>query len=61
MVSLHGVDHRAAGLDTFGRPGNYFARQIDRWSRQYRSSGGAPIEAMEALMEWLPAHIPPWR
>jgi len=58
LVALHGVDHRAAGLDTFGRPGNYFARQIDRWSRQYRSSGGAPIEAMEALMEWLPAHIP---
>ncbi|WP_233884621.1 phosphotransferase family protein [Paraburkholderia flagellata] len=58
LVALHSVDYRAAGLDTFGRPGNYFARQIDRWSRQYRGSEGAPVEAMDALMKWLPAHIP---
>ncbi|WP_237716964.1 phosphotransferase family protein [Cupriavidus basilensis] len=58
LVALHDLDHRAAGLEAFGRPGNYFARQIERWSRQYRRSGGAPIEAMEALMAWLPAHIP---
>ncbi|WP_228935584.1 phosphotransferase [Paraburkholderia saeva] len=58
LVALHSVDYHAAGLDTFGRQGNYFARQIARWSRQYRSSAGAPVEAMEALMEWLPAHIP---
>lgn len=58
LVALHSLDYHAAGLETFGRPGNYFARQIDRWSRQYRSSEGKRIEAMEALMAWLPAHIP---
>ncbi len=58
LVALHDVDYRAVGLETFGRQGNYFARQIDRWSRQYRSSEGSRIEEMEALMAWLPAHIP---
>ncbi|MBP0630542.1 phosphotransferase family protein [Cupriavidus sp. AcVe19-1a] len=58
LVTLHGVDYRSVGLDTFGRPGNYFARQIDRWSSQYRSTERERIEPMEALMAWLPAQIP---
>jgi aminoglycoside phosphotransferase (APT) family kinase protein len=62
LAALHCVDYRAAGLDTFGRQGNYFARQIARWSRQYRESAHGQthghIVAMEALMAWLPANIP---
>ena len=58
MARLHRVDPRAVGLDTFGRAGNYFARQIHRWSEQYRASETEKIEAMEQLMTWLPGHIP---
>ncbi|AEI82282.1 phosphotransferase enzyme family protein (plasmid) [Cupriavidus necator N-1] len=58
LATLHAVDYRAVGLDTFGRPGNYFARQIDRWTRQYRESTREPVAAMESLIEWLPANIP---
>jgi acyl-CoA dehydrogenase len=59
IAALHRVDHVAAGLADYGKPGNYFARQIARWSRQYRESRIDDIAAMEALMEWLPANIPP--
>jgi aminoglycoside phosphotransferase (APT) family kinase protein len=59
LARLHVVDWRAAGLEDFGKPGNYFARQIHRWSQQYRASETERIEAMERLMEWLPAHVPP--
>jgi len=59
IAALHRVDYGSIGLETFGKPGNYFARQIDRWSRQYRASETEKIEAMDRLMEWLPAHIPP--
>jgi aminoglycoside phosphotransferase (APT) family kinase protein len=59
IARLHQVDVAAIGLADFGRPGNYFARQIDRWTRQYRASETAPIAAMDRLIEWLPAHIPP--
>jgi len=45
-------------LETFGKPGNYFARQIDRWSRQYRASETEKIDAMDRLIEWLPRNIP---
>src|SRR5258708_39564146 len=55
---LHRGDPSAVGLDTFGRAGNYFARQIHRWSEQYRASETEKIEAMERLTTWLPAHIP---
>ena len=58
IAELHGVDYEAAGLTSFGKPGNYFARQIARWTSQL---GGSclPIDpAMRALMEWLPEHIP---
>jgi aminoglycoside phosphotransferase (APT) family kinase protein len=58
IAALHTVDYVAAGLDDFGKPGNYFARQIDRWSRQYNASQTEPIEAMDRLIAWLPSHIP---
>ncbi|MGH7353824.1 MAG: phosphotransferase [Candidatus Rokuibacteriota bacterium] len=56
---LHTLDCQTLGLADFGRPGNYYARQIHRWSQQYRISETEKIEAMERLMEWLPANIPP--
>ena len=59
IAALHSVDWEAAGLGDFGRPGNYMARQIARWSRQYRASETAPIAAMDALIDWLPRHLPP--
>jgi len=59
MVALHTLDYAAAGLADYGKPGNYFARQIGRWSGQYRASETERIEAMEKLLAWLPANIPP--
>jgi aminoglycoside phosphotransferase (APT) family kinase protein len=59
IALLHGVDYGAAGLADFGRPGNYFARQIGRWSKQYRASETGRIDAMDRLIDWLPAHVPP--
>jgi aminoglycoside phosphotransferase (APT) family kinase protein len=58
LARLHTVDWRAVGLADFGRPGNYFARQIHRWVGQYRASETERIEAMEELVGWLPAHVP---
>jgi aminoglycoside phosphotransferase (APT) family kinase protein len=58
IAVLHGLDSAALGLADFGKPGNYFARQIDRWTRQYRASETEPIEAMDRLIEWLPGHLP---
>ena len=58
MAALHCVDIQAVGLQGFGRPGNYFDRQISRWSKQYVASITQPIEAMDRLMDWLPAHLP---
>jgi len=59
IVALHTLDYAAAGLADYGKPGNYFARQIARWSKQYRASETERIEAMEKLLAWLPANIPP--
>ena len=59
IARLHGVDPVAIGLADFGRPGNYFARQIDRWTKQYRASETEAVPAMDRLIEWLPTHIPP--
>jgi aminoglycoside phosphotransferase (APT) family kinase protein len=59
MVALHTLDYGAAALGDYGKPGNYFARQIRRWSGQYRASETERIEAMEKLLRWLPANIPP--
>lgn len=58
MAALHQVDVKAAGLESFGKPGNYFERQIARWSKQYVASITEPIPEMDRLMEWLPAHMP---
>jgi aminoglycoside phosphotransferase (APT) family kinase protein len=58
IAALHTVDVGAAGLAGFGKPGNYFERQIGRWGKQYVASVTQPIEAMDRLMAWLPAHIP---
>jgi aminoglycoside phosphotransferase (APT) family kinase protein len=59
IAALHSVDHVAVGLAEFGRPGNYMARQIARWSRQYQASETEPQPAMDRLIEWLPRHLPP--
>ena len=59
IAALHQVDAAAVGLGDFGKPGNYFDRQIGRWSKQYLASVTEPITAMDRLLEWLPLHIPP--
>jgi aminoglycoside phosphotransferase (APT) family kinase protein len=59
LARLHGVDVAAAGLGDYGKPGNYYARQIGRWSQQYVAAKTGEIPAMDRLMEWLPLHIPP--
>jgi aminoglycoside phosphotransferase (APT) family kinase protein len=59
LAALHRVDVVAAGLGDFGRPGNYFARQLARWGEQYRNSATGDIPAMDALVERLPARCPP--
>ena len=61
LAELHGVDYRARGLQDFGREGAYVTRQIERWTRQYRASQTATIPAMERLIAWLGARIPPQR
>ncbi|MEN8182770.1 MAG: phosphotransferase [Myxococcota bacterium] len=58
LAALHAVDPAAVGLADFGRPGNYFERQVSRWSRQYDLSRTEEIPAMDALLHWLPLHLP---
>ena len=58
LARLHLVDWHAVGLAEFGRPGNYVARQIHRWTAQYRASETETIPSMERLIAWLPEHIP---
>lgn len=58
IAALHQTDHTAIGLDDFGVPGNYFERQISRWTRQYRASETGKIEAMDRLIDWLPGNVP---
>lgn len=58
IATLHAVDPASVGLSDFGRPGNYFARQISRWSRQCTESTLPMGDAMRRLIEWLPEHIP---
>lgn len=58
IAALHRIDPVAVGLANYGKPGNYFERQIARWSKQYRASITRPIEAMDRLMDWLPQGIP---
>ncbi|HEY3799889.1 MAG TPA: phosphotransferase family protein [Caulobacteraceae bacterium] len=58
LARLHQVDYAAIGLGDYGRPGNYFARQIDRWTKQYRGAETQAIPAMEELIVRLPERIP---
>jgi aminoglycoside phosphotransferase (APT) family kinase protein len=59
LAQLHSFDPAAIGLADFGRGDNYVARQVDRWSKQYRASETETIDEMERLIGWLPAHLPP--
>jgi aminoglycoside phosphotransferase (APT) family kinase protein len=58
LADLHNTDYAAIGLADFGKPGNYFGRQIDRWSRQYKASETQSVPSMDRLMEWLPQTMP---
>jgi aminoglycoside phosphotransferase (APT) family kinase protein len=58
LAQLHRVDLEAAGLEGYGKPGNYFGRQVDRWTKQYRLSETERLGAMERLIEYLPASLP---
>ena len=58
IATLHTVPYAERGLASFGRPGNYLERQISRWGKQYQASITQPIAEMDALLAWLPAHIP---
>jgi aminoglycoside phosphotransferase (APT) family kinase protein len=59
LARLHSFDPAAIGLAGFGRGESYVARQVERWSKQYRASQTQEIDEMERLIDWLPAHIPP--
>lgn len=58
LAAMHSVDIDAVGLADFGKPGNYFERQIGRWSKQYRAAETGTIDAMEQLLKWLPDNLP---
>lgn len=58
QAALHEVDAAAVGLGDFGRPGHYVARQLARWTTQYRASETEPIEAMDRLIDWLSTRVP---
>jgi len=58
ISAIHGLDYVSLGLETFGKPGNYFARQIARWSRQVREANIAIPNSLNQLMDWLPKNIP---
>ena len=59
FAELHNVDWKAAGLEGFGKEGDYIARQIHRWTKQYTASETTKITEMDKLIDWLPANIPP--
>lgn len=58
IAQLHNFDHEHIGLGDYGKPGNYFARQISRWSKQYYASATEKLAVMDKLIAWLPEHIP---
>ena len=58
LANLHSLNPKMIGLSAFGKPGNYFSRQLSRWSRQYEDSKTEEILAMEILREWLEKHVP---
>ena len=58
ISTLHSFDYESLGLGDYGSPGNYFVRQISRWSKQYQASKTANLPAMDRLMLWLPDNVP---
>ncbi|MBE7635614.1 phosphotransferase [Sneathiella sp. P13V-1] len=58
LAKMHNVDIKAQGLEDFGKQGNYFERQIGRWTKQYRASETHHVDSMEELISWLPANMP---
>jgi aminoglycoside phosphotransferase (APT) family kinase protein len=58
LADLHNTDYRAVSLESFGKPGNYMARQIDRWTKQYKASQTEELETLERLIEFLPRTVP---
>ena len=58
LAAMHSVDIERVGLSDYGKPGNYFERQIGRWTKQYRASETETQPAMERMIDWLPAHLP---
>ncbi len=58
LVALHSVDIKACGLSDYGKPGNYFERQLGRWTKQYRLTELQKIDAMDELSQWLETHLP---
>ncbi len=58
LADLHNTDYVAAGLADFGKPGNYFARQISRWTKQYKASETVVLPEIDRLIEWLPKTVP---
>jgi aminoglycoside phosphotransferase (APT) family kinase protein len=59
LADLHRLEPAALGLADFGAPGNYFERQVRRWTKQYRAAQTEPVPAMERLIDWLPRTLPP--
>src|ERR1051326_4684454 len=58
IARLHNLDYEKIGLGDFGKPGAYVARQISRWTKQYKASETETIVEMDKLIDWLPAHLP---
>ncbi|TCP94214.1 aminoglycoside phosphotransferase (APT) family kinase protein [Sphingomonas sp. PP-CE-1A-559] len=58
LAALHNTDYAAAGLGEFGKPGNYFERQVGRWTKQYRAAETEHMDSVERLIEWLPRTLP---
>jgi aminoglycoside phosphotransferase (APT) family kinase protein len=58
LAALHSVDHVAAGLGEYGKPGNYFERQVARWTKQYRAAETETMASVERLIDWLPRTLP---
>ncbi|MBI0474625.1 phosphotransferase family protein [Sphingomonas sp. MA1305] len=58
LAALHTTDYQVAGLGDYGKPGNYFARQVERWTRQYRASETEVMPDVDRLIDWLPRTVP---
>lgn len=58
LAELHRVDYKVCGLHDFGKPGNYYARQLSRWSSQYEASATGTLKAMDQLIKWLSDNMP---